>query len=111
MLPPLDAAFLACRALGLDGATLTFGRLVVPEQLAVLLAVEPPCQGLARRTAICILLGQVDEILLAEPSFGLRARGQRLGDVIPIGLCADLIDGLDDPGKAGERGEAPGLVT
>ena len=31
--------------------------------------------------------------------------------VIPIALFADLIDRLSDPGKSGERGEAPGFVT
>ena len=32
-------------------------------------------------------------------------------DLIPIGLSADLIDSLDDPGIAGQGGEPPGLVT
>lgn len=31
--------------------------------------------------------------------------------VIPIASFADLIDGVDDPGIAGQGGETPGLVT
>ncbi len=31
--------------------------------------------------------------------------------IIPTGLCVDLIDGMDEPGIAGECGEAPGFVT
>ncbi len=32
-------------------------------------------------------------------------------DIIPIALFADLIDGVDDPGIAGQGSEASGLVT
>ncbi len=35
----------------------------------------------------------------------------RFGGVIPIGLFADLIDGLGDPRIAREGGETPGFVT
>jgi hypothetical protein len=39
---------------------------------------EPPRQFLPARTTIGVLLGIVDEILLAEPAVRLGARGQRL---------------------------------
>ena len=32
-------------------------------------------------------------------------------DVIPIASFADLIDGVDDPGIAGQGSETPGFVT
>ncbi len=34
-----------------------------------------------------------------------------VGGMIPIALFADLIDGVDDPGIAGQGSEASGLVT
>ena len=46
------------------------------------------------------------ESVLSSQSSGV-AHGPAL---IPIGLSADLIDGLGDPGIAGQCGEAPGLV-
>jgi len=50
------------------------------------------------------------------------ARGQRFGGhigylriiaglIIPTASFADLIDGVDDPGIAGQAGKTPGLVT
>ena len=38
-------------------------------------------------------------------------RGSHRSRLIPIGLCADLIDGLGDPGIAGQGGESSGFVT
>ena len=71
MLPALDATLLAGRALRFDRAGRTGAGPVVPQGQAMLNIVEPPGQPLAGRTTVFVLFGDVDEVLLAEPSFGL----------------------------------------
>jgi len=43
-------------------------------------------------------------------SLGRATRSATGRSMIPIALFADLIDGVDDPGIAGQCGEASGLV-
>ena len=67
----------------------------MPEQLvAALVAVEPPFQKFAGRTAIRIVFGQINEILLAEAAVRLGARCQRLGHIRDD---AALLTGMDLP--------------
>jgi len=70
---------------------------------------------------------RVVPVFLVVRGAGVGAPGQRLpelcregvadheivqiGEVIPIDSSADLIDGVNDPGIAGQGGETPDLVT
>src|SRR3990172_4254377 len=78
VLPSRDTALLARGALILDGASPARVRPVAAQLLSVLLGGEVVLEALAGRAAIDILVGQIDEVLLAEPSFRLRARRHRL---------------------------------
>jgi hypothetical protein len=73
MLPALDAALLAARTPVLQRAACAFGGPVDVEVHAVLDRGEAAGQGLPCRAAIDIVVGQVDEVLLAEASLGLGA--------------------------------------
>ena len=81
MLPALDAA-LACSVVhcGLSGQVEAGGQ--VPVVIAVSVRSRPgraPGQLLAGRAAVDVVLGVVDEVLLAEAAVGLGPGGQRLG--------------------------------
>src|SRR5262245_33106929 len=78
VLPPRDPPLRPCRALRFERALGTRGRPVAPQNLAVLLVRIAIGQPLASWTAIGILLGQIDEVLLAEAPLRLGPRRQRL---------------------------------
>src|ERR1019366_8282260 len=79
MLPALDPARLfAGRASVLQRTHVALGRPVDVQVHAVFHRGEAAGQPLASRTAIGVVLGDVDEVLLAEPALGLGAGGERL---------------------------------
>src|SRR6266481_7232441 len=79
--PTRDPALLASRALALQRARLTGGRPIAAQCLAVLLVCITIGQPLTGGTKIDIVLGDIDEVLLAEPPFGLGTRGHRLREI------------------------------
>src|SRR6185295_19495386 len=68
-----------CRALGLERTILTGVGPVAPYPLAIFLASEAIWQLLSSRTAIGVLLRQIDKVLLAEAPIRFGARRLRLG--------------------------------
>ena len=77
--PPRDAALLSGRATILDRAAAACVGRIAMQLLPMFLGSERVLEFLARRAAIDILFRQIDEVLLAEATFRLRARGHRLG--------------------------------
>src|SRR5437868_6479402 len=94
MLPSRDAALRTGRTLRLERALRTCAGPVVPQILAVLLTRIPIDQPLIGRTAVDILLTQIDEVLLAEAALRLCTRTQGLWqcyyDVGSL-ACQDLV--------------------
>src|SRR5580704_17470300 len=75
MLPSGNAPQGCWRALRFERAGRTGRCPVMTKHLAVFLPSEPISQLLARRTAVDILRGQIDKVLLAEAPICLRAPG------------------------------------
>src|SRR5881227_883149 len=71
--PTWNAPLVACRTFRLQRAIRAGVRPIAPHHLAVLLVRHVIGQLLASRTAIDILGGVVDEVLLAETTIRLRA--------------------------------------
>jgi len=81
MLPAIDAAFLAGRAFRLQRASAAFSGLVAMERSSLLEARISISERHSRRTAIYVLIGKIDEVILAESPCGLRIRDEWLGHV------------------------------
>ena len=81
VLPARDAAFGPCRALGLERAGPAGARPIAAQRLAVLLAREAIGQPLAGGTAIDVIRGDIDEVLLAEAALGFGAGVSGFGSV------------------------------
>ena len=89
MFPAPDAALLAGGALHLEGASSAVGSPIFADVQALLDRGEAPGRSLAGGAAIDVVIGDIDEVLLAESSTGLGARGQWFGDQPPtIVSCA-----------------------
>src|SRR5664279_2719854 len=73
VLPTRDPAFLARRAFVLQRARLTDARPIVAQVLATLFVGKAIGEPLAGGTTIDIVLGDIDEVLLAETPCGLGA--------------------------------------
>src|SRR6202040_4430384 len=78
VLPSRDASLLARGALMLDGAAATGARPVAPQSLPPLNGREVVFEMLPSWTAIDILAGNIDKVLLAEPALRFCARCHRL---------------------------------
>ena len=95
VLPSWDPPLWPCRALGLERTILTGVGPVTPYPLAVFLAREAIWQSLSSRTAIGVLLRQIDKVLLAEAPLRFGARRLRLGQSYrDAGLVQARISGL-----------------
>lgn len=81
MLPAIDAAFLAGRAFRLQRASAAFSGPVAMERSSLLEARISISERHSRRTAIYVLIGKIDEVILAESPCGLRIRDEWLGHV------------------------------
>src|SRR5262252_6636178 len=79
VLPSRDPSLLAGGAAVLKRATAARIRPIAPQLLPVLLSRVAVAQLFARRAAVHILFAEIDEVLLAEPAFGLGTRCHRLG--------------------------------
>ena len=79
MLPSWNPPLWPCRALGLERTILTGVGPVTPYPVAIFLAREAIWQLLSSRTAIGVLLRQIDKVLLAEAPIRFGARRLRLG--------------------------------
>ncbi len=79
VLPSGNPALLARGALALDGAGAAGVGRVAMQLLPVLDGGERVLQPLSCRAAIDVLVGQIDEVLLAEAAFRFSARCHRLG--------------------------------
>ena len=79
MLPSWNPPLWPCRALGLKRTILTGVGPVTPYPLAIFLACEAIWQLLSSRTAIGVLLRQIDKVLLAEAPIRFGAGRLRLG--------------------------------
>src|ERR1700674_1035975 len=73
MLPALDPALLAGRALGFQRTLGALARPVAVQGHSLLRRREAPGQTLVGRTAIGVLFRDVDEVLFAEPARSLRS--------------------------------------
>jgi hypothetical protein len=92
MLPSWNPPLWPRRALGFERTILTGCGPVAPYLLAVFLARKAIWQLLPSRTAIGVLLVQIDKVLLAEAPIRLGARRLRLGQ----SYCdASLVAGED----------------
>src|SRR5260221_8728921 len=81
MLPPGNSSLRSGRAFRFQRAGRAHCRPVASQLLALLLVRVSVRKALAGRTTIDVLIGQIDEVLLAEPTRRLRARCHRLGNV------------------------------
>ena len=79
MLPAGDASLHASRAATLERTVAAGIGPIAPQLLAILFVRVVVLQLFASRTAIHILVAEVDKVLLAEATLGLNARGYRLG--------------------------------
>src|SRR5215475_11668569 len=84
MLPSRDPTLLAGGAAVLELAVAACIRPIALQLLPVLFVRVAVGQLFARRAAVHILIAEIDEVLLAEPAFGLSTRchglGKRHGD-------------------------------
>jgi len=84
-----------------------------PGSIAFLAVHEAPAIGLLGDDQDTLAF--VDRVYQTSQAEGAPAAmklfASRLAGLIPIGLFADLIDGLGDPGIAGEGGKPSGFVT
>ena len=90
MFPSLDAPFLASRAFGFERALLAGRGPVAMQGHAVLDGGIPPVQLLARRAAIYVLLGQIDEVVLVEAAFGLFLTFLMIFSIVSLGAATAL---------------------
>src|SRR5271167_764837 len=112
MLPPGNASLRAGGAAFLEGTVATRIRPIAPQLLSVLFVCIVVLQRFAGRTAIHILVAEIDKVLLAEPTPCLNARGHRFGKrhgdarfvtredfltavVAPIGNGFEIVDAKD----------------
>jgi hypothetical protein len=79
MLPAGDASLHAARAAKLERTVAACICPIAPQLLPILLVRVMVLQLFAGRTAIYILVAEIDKVLLAEATLGLNARGYRFG--------------------------------
>src|SRR5262245_65062269 len=78
VLPARNATLRPGGAVRLERTLRTRGCPVAPQLFTILLVGVPVLQALTGRTAIGVLVGQVETVLLVEPNRRLRARCHRL---------------------------------
>ena len=88
MLPSRDPALLARGALVLDRAGSARVGPIATQLLSVLRGSEVVLEVLASRAAVDILLGQIDEVLLAEAAFAFAPDRNGLGSVTVMPACS-----------------------
>ena len=92
VLPSAHPPHRTCRALGLQAAGSARPGPVFVHQQSCFFRGEAPGQPLAGGTAVDVLLGQIDEVLLAEATLGLGVGCQGLWNV---GLHPERLAGQD----------------
>src|SRR4051812_29173858 len=79
VLPPRYPSLRPCRARRFERTILTGSGPVAPDPLAIFFATKAIWQLLPSRTAVGVLLRQIDKVLLTEAPFRLCAGSHRLG--------------------------------